>query len=59
MGNGLRELQHCNTATKCGAQKNFLKKVDKTFVNRNENVVTLQAEFGVIGVLALASIPVG
>ena len=28
------------------AQKNFLKKIRKVFVNRNGNVVTLQSEMG-------------
>ena len=44
MGNGSRELQHCNTATKCSTSKKKLKKVAKRFVNRNENVVTLHPD---------------
>ena len=42
-----RELQHCNNCNRMGViqgEKNFLKKVGKTFVNRNGNVVTLHSE---------------
>ena len=50
MGNGSQELQHCNTIcsfelffeNKTTLKKKFLKKVAQRFVNRNENVVTLQ-----------------
>ena len=49
---GERLFENCNTATtatKTGliqGEKIFLKKVSKTFVNRNGNVVTLHSELG-------------